>query len=191
MTRYPSSHHLLSTLHIVFLYFSCILHTSSLFSAKLDSLSLFISSSFFSPYCVYIYHTYISCIHHTSLLSSSFSCLFTSYTLLIRPLFFPISNPSRYSFLHSFIPTFSTLLLSLSYLSPSLPVPRSGHFDMSNLFNDNVELRESTLKVLNSEWGTLSADIQPRIMEAADRVFRRTLQKFWDIMPYEQFFEQE
>lgn len=62
---------------------------------------------------------------------------------------------------------------------------------MSNLFNDNVELRESTLKVLNSEWGTLSADIQPRIMEAADRVFRRTLQKFFDIMPYEEFFEQE
>ncbi|KAH8396279.1 hypothetical protein KR222_007226, partial [Zaprionus bogoriensis] len=67
----------------------------------------------------------------------------------------------------------------------------SGHFNMSNLFNDNVELRESTMKVLNSEWGALSADIQPSIMEAADRVFRQTLQKFWDAVPYEEFFEQE
>ncbi|XP_068159071.1 circadian clock-controlled protein daywake [Drosophila tropicalis] len=64
-----------------------------------------------------------------------------------------------------------------------------GHFNMSNLFNDNVELRESTLKVLNDEWEALAADIQPRINEACDRVLKNALQRFWNDIPYDEFFE--
>lgn len=59
---------------------------------------------------------------------------------------------------------------------------------MSNLFNDNVELRDSTLKVLNDEWSALSKDIQPKLLEAADRAYSAALQKFWDKLPYDEFF---
>ncbi|EDW05829.2 circadian clock-controlled protein daywake [Drosophila mojavensis] len=67
----------------------------------------------------------------------------------------------------------------------------SGSFNMSNLFDDNVELRDSTLKVLNDEWSALSADIQPKILEAADRAYRTVLQMLFDKIPYDEFFLKE
>ncbi|ALC49899.1 CG2650 [Drosophila busckii] len=67
----------------------------------------------------------------------------------------------------------------------------SGHFNMTNLFDDNVELRESTLKVLNDEWQALLIDVQPKVLEACDRVFKVVLQKLWHEIPYDQFFENE
>lgn len=163
-------------------YISCDLHTVLLSFSLLYSilLLLFLVSLAFTLFVFALY-----CSPSLILLATIFFMhLFRHF------LHFYLVNFFFNIYLHIFLLISPPLLLSLS-LTPSLPVPLSGHFDMSNLFNDNVELRESTLKVLNSEWDTLSADIQPRIMEAADRVFRRTLQKFWDIMPYEQFFEQD
>ncbi|KAH8235874.1 hypothetical protein KR032_009803, partial [Drosophila birchii] len=66
---------------------------------------------------------------------------------------------------------------------------KNGHFDMSNLFNDNVELRESTLKVLNQEWDTLAIDVQPKINEASAAVFKPLLQHLLNDIPYDSFFE--
>ncbi|XP_001354547.2 circadian clock-controlled protein [Drosophila pseudoobscura] len=68
---------------------------------------------------------------------------------------------------------------------------KEGNFNLSNLFSDNRELRESTLKVLNDEWDALAADIQPKINEACDRSFRAILQHLWDNIPYEKFFDSE
>ncbi|XP_017064724.1 circadian clock-controlled protein daywake [Drosophila eugracilis] len=68
---------------------------------------------------------------------------------------------------------------------------QGGHFNMSNLFNDNVELRESTLKVLNQEWNTLAVDVQPKINEACSKAFRSILQNLWNNIPYDEFFEDE
>ncbi|XP_016986434.1 circadian clock-controlled protein daywake [Drosophila rhopaloa] len=68
---------------------------------------------------------------------------------------------------------------------------KSGHFDLSNLFNDNVELRESTLKVLNQEWNALAADVQPKINEACSKAFKSILQNLWNNIPYDEFFETE
>ncbi|EDW62291.1 circadian clock-controlled protein daywake [Drosophila virilis] len=65
----------------------------------------------------------------------------------------------------------------------------SGHFNLTNLFNDNAELRDSTLKVLNDEWDALSADIQPKITEASDRFLSVALQKLLDTLPYDEFFK--
>ncbi|KAL7742795.1 hypothetical protein ACLKA6_019606 [Drosophila palustris] len=65
----------------------------------------------------------------------------------------------------------------------------SGHISMSNLFNGNAALHDSTLSMLNKEWDTLSADIQPRIMEAHDRVFASILQSIFDAFPYDALFE--
>ncbi|TDG41838.1 hypothetical protein AWZ03_011728 [Drosophila navojoa] len=67
----------------------------------------------------------------------------------------------------------------------------SGSFNMSNLFDDNADLRDSTLKVLNDEWSALSADIQPKILEAADRACRTVLQMLFDKIPYDEFFLKE
>ncbi|XP_022219758.2 circadian clock-controlled protein daywake [Drosophila obscura] len=66
---------------------------------------------------------------------------------------------------------------------------KEGHFNLSNLFSDNREVRESTLKVLNEEWDALAADIQPKINEACDRSFRAILQSLWDNISYEEFFD--
>lgn len=60
---------------------------------------------------------------------------------------------------------------------------------MSNLFNDNVELRENTLKVLNQEWNTLAIDVQPKINEALAKAFQSILQHLWNNIPYDEFFE--
>ncbi|XP_016937198.2 circadian clock-controlled protein daywake isoform X1 [Drosophila suzukii] len=68
---------------------------------------------------------------------------------------------------------------------------KGGHFDMTNLFNDNVELRESTLKVLNQEWNTLALDVQPKLNEACSKAFRSILQNLWKNIPYDEFFETE
>ncbi|XP_016949393.1 circadian clock-controlled protein daywake [Drosophila biarmipes] len=65
---------------------------------------------------------------------------------------------------------------------------KGGHFDMTNLFNDNVELRESTLKVLNQEWNTLAVDVQPKLNEACSKAFRSILQNLWKNIPYDEFF---
>ncbi|KAH8366657.1 hypothetical protein KR084_010917 [Drosophila pseudotakahashii] len=66
---------------------------------------------------------------------------------------------------------------------------KGGHFDMTNLFNNNVELQESTLKVLNQEWNTLAVDVQPKINEACSKAFRSILQNLWKNIPYDEFFE--
>ncbi|KAH8303397.1 hypothetical protein KR059_009809, partial [Drosophila kikkawai] len=68
---------------------------------------------------------------------------------------------------------------------------KGGHFNMSNLFDDNVELRESTLKVLNQEWNTLAIDVQPRINEASATAFKSMLQHLWNTIPYDSFFENQ
>ncbi|XP_017095070.2 circadian clock-controlled protein daywake [Drosophila bipectinata] len=68
---------------------------------------------------------------------------------------------------------------------------RNGSFNMSNLFNDNVELRESTLKVLNQEWDALAADVQPAFNVACGRSFKNILQGLWNDIPYDEFFEDE
>ncbi|XP_033172370.1 circadian clock-controlled protein [Drosophila mauritiana] len=68
---------------------------------------------------------------------------------------------------------------------------KGGHFDLSNLFNDNKELRDSTLKVLNQEWSTLALDVQPKINEACSRAFRVIVQHLWANIPYDEFFEEE
>ncbi|KAH8329909.1 hypothetical protein KR067_007579, partial [Drosophila pandora] len=68
---------------------------------------------------------------------------------------------------------------------------RNGSFNMSNLFNDNVELRDSTLKVLNQEWEALAADVQPAFNVACGRAFKNILQGLWNDIPYEEFFEDE
>ncbi|KMZ07952.1 circadian clock-controlled protein daywake [Drosophila simulans] len=68
---------------------------------------------------------------------------------------------------------------------------KGGHFDLSNLFNDNKELRDSTLKVLNQEWSTLALDVQPKINEACSRAFRVIVQSLWANIPYDEFFEEE
>ncbi|KAI8033957.1 circadian clock-controlled protein daywake [Drosophila gunungcola] len=68
---------------------------------------------------------------------------------------------------------------------------KGGHFDMTNLFNDNVDLRESTLKVLNQEWNALALDVQPKINEACSKVFRSIVQNLWNNIPYDEFFEAE
>ncbi|XP_017054499.1 circadian clock-controlled protein daywake [Drosophila ficusphila] len=68
---------------------------------------------------------------------------------------------------------------------------KGGKFDLSNLFKDNVELRESTLKVLNQEWDTLALDVQPKINEAISKAFRSVLQSLWNNIPYDEFFEAE
>ncbi|KAH8388792.1 hypothetical protein KR200_004360 [Drosophila serrata] len=65
---------------------------------------------------------------------------------------------------------------------------KSANFNMSNLFNDNVELRESTLKVLNQEWNTLAVDIQPKINEASAIAMKSILQQLWNNIPYDSFF---
>ncbi|XP_030378123.1 circadian clock-controlled protein [Scaptodrosophila lebanonensis] len=67
----------------------------------------------------------------------------------------------------------------------------TGRFNMSNLFNDNEELRETTLKTLNDQWDALSNDVQPKINEALDRVFKMSLQRLWDNIPYDEFFEDD
>ncbi|KAH8240543.1 hypothetical protein KR038_008194, partial [Drosophila bunnanda] len=66
---------------------------------------------------------------------------------------------------------------------------KNGHFNMSNLFNDNVELRESTLKVLNENWRTLAVDIQPKVTDATAVVFRSVLQNLFNSVPYDSFFK--
>ncbi|EDX16443.1 GD24605 [Drosophila simulans] len=68
---------------------------------------------------------------------------------------------------------------------------KGGHFDLSNLFNDNKELRDSTLKVLNQEWSTLALDVQPKINEACSRAFRVIVQSLWVNIAYDEFFEEE
>ncbi|XP_039500041.1 circadian clock-controlled protein daywake [Drosophila santomea] len=68
---------------------------------------------------------------------------------------------------------------------------KGGHFDLSNLFDDNKDLRESTLKVLNQEWNTLALDVQPKINEACSKAFRAILQSLWANIPYDEFFEAE
>ncbi|EDW44013.1 circadian clock-controlled protein [Drosophila sechellia] len=68
---------------------------------------------------------------------------------------------------------------------------KGGHFDLSNLFNDNKELRDSTLKVLNQEWNTLALDVQPKINEACSWAFRVIVQSLWANIPYDEFFEEE
>ncbi|KAH8420573.1 hypothetical protein KR009_011536, partial [Drosophila setifemur] len=66
---------------------------------------------------------------------------------------------------------------------------KSGSFDLNNLFSENTELRESTLRVLNQEWDALAADVQPAINEACGRTFRAILQSLWQDIPYDEFFE--
>eukprot|EP00099_Drosophila_melanogaster_P016365 NP_570016.1 uncharacterized protein Dmel_CG2650 [Drosophila melanogaster] len=68
---------------------------------------------------------------------------------------------------------------------------KGGHFDLSNLFNDNKELRDSTLKVLNQEWSTLALDVQPKINEACAKAFSAIVQSLWANIPYDEFFEKE
>ncbi|EDV45663.1 circadian clock-controlled protein [Drosophila erecta] len=68
---------------------------------------------------------------------------------------------------------------------------KRGQFDLSNLFSDNKELRDSTLKVLNQEWDTLALDVQPRVNDACCKAFKSILQGLWANIPYDEFFEAE
>ncbi|XP_034489592.1 circadian clock-controlled protein [Drosophila innubila] len=63
----------------------------------------------------------------------------------------------------------------------------SGSFNMTNLFKDPA-LSESTIKVFNDEYKTFSKELEPKIMEAATRATRETLQKVFDIIPFDDFF---
>ncbi|KAH8387583.1 hypothetical protein KR093_008063, partial [Drosophila rubida] len=81
------------------------------------------------------------------------------------------------------------------YLKPiehkSLSKVASGNFSMSSISKSNLNaaLQETAVAVLNSDWDSLYADIQPRITEAYDRAIKKLLERLWNALPYDAFFD--
>lgn len=60
--------------------------------------------------------------------------------------------------------------------------------DLTNLFKNNEELSQSTLKILNQEWETLEHAFRPKIMTALSDMFREIVQSILDTIPYDEFY---
>ncbi|XP_004530538.1 circadian clock-controlled protein [Ceratitis capitata] len=62
------------------------------------------------------------------------------------------------------------------------------HTDMTNLFNGDKVLSESLLQVMNDNWRVLSDELTPRINGALGEKLKELLLKFFNDIPYEDYF---
>lgn len=67
----------------------------------------------------------------------------------------------------------------------------SGNVNMTNLFKNNEELGQSTLKVLNDEWETLDQAVRPKIMSAISDLFRKVVQSVLDTIPFDDMYSKD